>query len=70
MTNENCLEGVKCPDCGNEDRFFIAANVMVDVTDSGADVEGDMEWDEKSFTRCPQCGMTGELRDFEERKAA
>lgn len=25
MGNENCLAGVKCPKCGNEDRFFIHA---------------------------------------------
>jgi len=25
MTNENCLEGIRCPQCGQEDCFKITA---------------------------------------------
>jgi predicted RNA-binding Zn-ribbon protein involved in translation (DUF1610 family) len=66
MTNENCLEGLKCPKCGNEDRFFILATIVADVTDDGADIakHSDMEWDSASDTRCPDCGETGLLSQF------
>ena len=71
MTNENCLEGIKCPKCGNEDRFFIAATIIADVTDGGADVakNTDMEWDDDSHTRCPDCGEEGVLGGFRTEEA-
>jgi hypothetical protein len=69
MTNTNCLEGIRCPQCGNVDRFMIAANVMAEVTDDGADVASPLfgngfEWDDSSFTRCPQCDTQGPLKKF------
>ena len=69
MTNTNCLENIKCPACGNEDRFLIAANIVVDVTDDGADIASPMycngfEWDDDSYTRCPECDKEGKLKEF------
>lgn len=69
MTNINCLEGVKCPACGNEDRLLIASHVIAEVTDDGADVASPMygtgfEWDDGSYARCPECDREGTLRDF------
>ena len=69
MTNTNCLENVCCPKCGQEDRFVIAANVKVEVTDDGADMASPMygngfEWDEKSYCRCPECDFEGRLKNF------
>jgi hypothetical protein len=66
MTNNNCLEGIKCPQCGNEDRLLIVTTVLADVTDEGADIaEGsDMHWDDASFARCPECDRDGPLREF------
>jgi hypothetical protein len=69
MTNTNCLEGVKCPACGNEDRLLIAAHVIAEVTDDGADIAspkygGGFEWDDDSYARCPECDREGALRDF------
>jgi predicted RNA-binding Zn-ribbon protein involved in translation (DUF1610 family) len=66
MANDNCLEGIGCPRCGNEDRFLIVATIVADVTDDGADIAAhtDMEWDEASSTRCPDCGMAGPLAAF------
>jgi hypothetical protein len=68
-SNQNCLQGIKCPQCGNEDRFLIAATVVADVTDGGADVASPLygngfEWDDKSMTRCPECDRDGPLADF------
>ena len=69
MPNDNCLEGVQCPQCGNEDRFMISANVVAEVTDEGAEVASPLygngfEWDDSSMTRCPECDRGGPLKDF------
>ena len=66
MTNENCLEGIRCPKCGNEDRFFIVAITLADVTDGGADIakHTDMEWNDDSHSRCPECGYHAPLKEF------
>jgi len=71
MTNENCLKGIKCPKCGNEDGFFIGATIIADVTDDGADIakHTDIEWDDDSHTRCPDCGEEGVLGGFREKEA-
>ena len=70
MTNENCLRGIRCPRCGNEDRLFIAATVLADVTDDGADIarHTDMEWNDDSSARCPDCGEAGVLGGFRAEK--
>lgn len=69
MTNMNCLEGIACPQCGNEDRMMIAARVVADVTDEGADVApsrygNGFEWDDESHCRCPVCDRNGPLGAF------
>lgn len=64
MTNTNCLAGVCCPKCGQEDRFRIAAVISCVVTDDGSEPVGDHEWDDESATRCPECGFDGTLKDF------
>lgn len=65
MPNDNCLAGIRCPQCGNEDRFFIDAHVMCEVTDDGAEACGDTEWHGDSFCRCPVCDRHGPLKGFE-----
>jgi ribosomal protein S27AE len=66
MPNENCLKGVKCPRCGNEDRFLIVVTILADVTDDGADTASNSEWDwnDASHTHCPECGETSLLSHF------
>jgi hypothetical protein len=64
MTNTNCLEGIKCPACGNEDRFRIAGTAVFTVTDEGAEDHGDIEWDDDSYADCPDCFRHGTLKDF------
>lgn len=64
MTNTNCLEGIRCPACGQEDRFKITALITCVVTDSGSEPVGDHEWDDESGTHCPECGFTGKLKGF------
>ena len=65
MANTNCLEGIRCPDCGNEDEFRIECHVVMKVTDDGVmDSAGDVEWDEDSWCFCPQCEREGKLALF------
>jgi len=64
MTNTNCLEGIKCPACGNEDTFRIEVIAMATVTDDGAEAEGDMQWDETSHAECASCLKHGTLSQF------
>jgi hypothetical protein len=67
MTNTNCLAGIKCPECGYEDRFFICAPITADVTDDGSEIaknRGDFEWDSDSRIECHDCGATGTVGRF------
>lgn len=64
MTNSNCLEGIACPACGNEDRLRIAGTTVFTVTDEGTEDHGDILWDDDSYARCPECDREGVLRDF------
>lgn len=67
MGNENCLAGVKCPKCGNEDKFFIHASAEFEVTDDGTDLYSGVGWDESACIRCPECGEHGKVGDFTKR---
>lgn len=63
--NTNCLEGVKCPQCGYEDDFRIKAEIMVFVTDEGTQDElGGYEWDKNAYCQCGSCDHEGILDDF------
>jgi hypothetical protein len=63
--NTNCLEGVKCPKCGQEDLFKIAASVIGEVCDDGTeDQDGGYEWDQQAFCQCCECDHAGKLADF------
>jgi len=64
MSNQNCLQGIKCPKCGNEDRFKIQASIACHVTDEGSEPDGDHEWDETSHTICPVCEFENSLAAF------
>lgn len=67
MPNINCLQGIRCPKCGNEDEFLIQALVTVTVTDEGSSDEGcNHEWTDDSFCECGsyECEYTGKLKDF------
>lgn len=64
MTNENCLAGIYCPDCGQEGRFYIDARVTCLVTDDGVDESSDPEWDSDTSCRCGECDRSGPLSEY------
>ena len=66
--NTNCLEGIRCPECGQEDGFYIdvVIHATVYMTDNGYDEESgaEMDWDDDAFMRCGDCDHSGQARDF------
>lgn len=64
MVNDNCLEGIACPHCGNDSRVYIEVTTLAVVTDDGAETYGDMAWDEGSYAECPACHYCGRLKEF------
>jgi hypothetical protein len=64
VTNQNCLESIRCPNCHQEERFHVVALISCLVTDNGSEPVGDHEWDDDSSSHCPECGFRGKLADF------
>lgn len=65
MANTNCLEGCRCPTCGNEASFRVVGSTCYLVTDDGTDFGADVEYDSQSAAFCTECdwqGRWGELR--------
>lgn len=69
MPNENCLKGMKCPGCGSEGPFEIAATAWFTVVDDGTEDHKDVEWDEHSSVHCPCCSFSGRVRDLQKWEA-
>jgi hypothetical protein len=63
--NDNCLAGIRCPKCGHEGSFGIAAQTTFTVTDDGTDDHADVEWDSLSWVTCDECGEEGEMWEFQ-----
>lgn len=57
--NVNCLEGRRCPNCGNTDRIEVKALVWASMADDGIVDEDDHTFDDASPARCPECNFAG-----------
>ncbi len=64
MPDEHGLEGVRCPACGNDERFWVAVTAFAEVTDSGPEDFRDVNWSEESDILCPRCNASGRVADF------
>jgi hypothetical protein len=62
--NENCLEGIRCPKCKQQDRFYIVGTCTFEVTDDGSEAIGDHEWDGDSTIACSECNHSGKVKEF------
>ncbi len=65
--NENCLFGMRCESCGEEDALYIGytMNAVLLTWDSGTDdIHGDLEFDGHSVATCPSCNWTGTVNDL------
>jgi hypothetical protein len=57
-------EAMRCPECGETERFFIAATVWAEVyPDEVCDIE-DIEWDDSSVAMCGNCYENGTVSSF------
>ena len=65
-TNTNCLRGIRCPKCGQDDVFRIQGTAVFTVVDDGTDEFENVEWDEDAPTTCPKCGYDGLMEEFQE----
>ena len=67
MPNRNCLEGMRCPQCGSEEPFRIVVTMSVKMWDEGSGDDtmgGDQEWDEHSYCECCECEYHGNVGNF------
>ena len=65
ISNTNCLEGIKCPNCGSEGPFIIEVRTQVMMHDDGSeDYNGDIHWDDNSYMRCFECDEDGPAKHF------
>ena len=65
MTNDNVLEGIRCPSCKSEGPFnIVAAATFIDVTDDGVTDFTGVEWSDQSNIVCKMCGRTGLVWSF------
>ncbi len=64
MSNSNCLEGFRCPECGSYEPFDIEVNATITVYDNGHGDAEHTEWDENSSCICVECGRAGIVDDF------
>lgn len=55
---------IGCPACGQADQLVIMITTLSRVTPDGSEPEGDHEWDDASYCRCPECGHDGTVADF------
>jgi len=67
MTNANCLEGMRCPECGATEPFRIEIKpITLTFFDSGqgCDEGFDTQWDDESYCKCVSCDCEGVVKDF------
>ena len=71
--NDNCLKGIRCPKCKQEDEFLIYASSWFEFTDEGASEFWNVDYNGDAPIRCSKCGERGTVAGFtvkeEEREA-
>lgn len=58
-SNNNCLDGLRCPKCESLEPFTIRTEATAVMYDDGSDEVTDLEWGHLAYVRCHQCGFTG-----------
>jgi hypothetical protein len=62
--NSNCLEGMRCPQCGALEPFDIYGPCSVTVRDDGTETVQYVEWNDDYACSCPACEFDGLVQDF------
>lgn len=66
MPNTNCLDGMKCPKCGDEGPFVMTVTCTAEVHDDGIDRTFDHSWEDDGVCRCTNadCRYIGKVVEF------
>jgi hypothetical protein len=66
-TNTNCAAGLRCPECGEEGRFYVESTASMVVEDDGVEPApgGDIHWQPDADCRCGECGYASLVEYFE-----
>lgn len=64
----NNLENRSCPECGQTDRFHVAATSTFLITDDGTADHFGVEYDDDSAVSCPDCSWKGKWKDTDLKK--
>ena len=64
--NNNCLEGMSCPNCGQHEMFKIVAQAVFEITDDGTGDYNEVEFYDSDRASCPQCQWSGLVRALQE----
>jgi hypothetical protein len=64
MSNTNCMDGLRCPTCKQEDELRVECIVVCKVTDDGSEAFGDLDFTDESCCHCPACEHEGTVKDF------
>lgn len=65
VVNDNCLKGMRCPECGSSEPFSIGTFSSAMVYDDGISETSEHDWDKDSPCTCIECGHDGKVADFE-----
>lgn len=68
MTNSNCLEGARCPECGQDNAFHVVGTAVFTVHDDGTDEGRNIDWESDSSTYCAECDWSGTWGDLSSTK--
>jgi len=64
VENENCLAGMRCPECGGLGPFEIETATTVTMADTGSLATHDIEFGAFAHISCPRCGHEGKVWQF------
>ncbi|WP_304526773.1 hypothetical protein [Halomonas sp. I5-271120] len=62
--NHNCLEGIACPKCKQEDVFSIVTTCKALVHDDGIEGTNRHEWNSNASITCRECMYSGTVAEF------
>jgi hypothetical protein len=67
MSNNNVLDGMRCPNCASEEPFYIEVTMMVTVYDGGTEQSkhSDTEWSDDAYAECVDCRWSGIVADLQ-----
>lgn len=58
--------GLKCPKCGQDSRFHIAALHTISINDEDIDHDDSLVWDDDDTITCRKCEHSGTVKSFSE----